>query len=420
MQSIFDMTSIMEPIQLIDFRGFVMTRYHQSTDTTSIYVLKLSSDMSTINSLVISWLESMNLDYDLIDNDDDLLTYIHLANIDGNHEFNSISIDHELPCSSSNIIETVEHRGRFEITTHRKHESSINIPIYVEHESESSLEPLCNDPTPEPVKYAAPELGEIGEEAIFDLVTSTFPTFENSLVSSTAHVADIHSIDLDHKLMFVYEVKNKRSITAEDVSKFGRDLETLTQQHPDHKIIGIFISLNCPIPKIGYCAIEFDRCYLATHYVCTDVLELVISMYTRILTRIERHDDRIQYDVPVQVYRLLSELRGQYSTLVSNRDAYEEQIRMNTKSSELMQNLLAKTNVQLDFVTYINTEFGDILGQSDVVNAIAANDETRLRAYIQSKGKSKVTKKELLQQFPGITKLRDMTIATIRSQYGTQ
>ncbi len=71
------------------------------------------------------------------------------------------------------------------------------------------------------------ELGVIGETEIFEMIKNCFPEYENLLVSKTSHQADIHSIDRTNNILYAYEIKNKLSITSEDLSKFENDLKTI-------------------------------------------------------------------------------------------------------------------------------------------------------------------------------------------------
>ena len=111
------------------------------------------------------------------------------------------------------------------------------------------------------------ELGVIGETEIFEMIKNCFPEYENLLVSKTSHQADIHSIDRTNNILYAYEIKNKLSITSEDLSKFENDLKTISDQQLDLKVIGIFISLHAPVPRIGNLSIKPDKCYLTQEYV---------------------------------------------------------------------------------------------------------------------------------------------------------
>ena len=422
---------VLESSGTIPFSDFLLYQYNE--DTTDIGLLKISSDMNTIQQIVENWLENNGFVIREVYSLDDgkMMEYIQAFTIEGTNSlpqnfnvFEPQSIDEPIAHSTgSNMIEPVQ-KGRFTILTTKIE------PVQQTHEE---VEEETHEITDFPIKdeineitdlddlmQAPPMIGDEGEEFVYELITQSFPTFENIIVSSTAHVADIHSKDLSNNVLYVYEVKNKKHLTAEDVDKFGRDLEEMKKQEPNLKVIGIFVSLLCPIPKIGYLSIDFDRCFLSENYVNTNCLSLVVSMYSRIFSRIEKPTERVNYEVPVAVYKLLSELRNQYTDLVNNKQMYEEQIQMNKKSTAFMHELLAKTNVQISFVNYINNEFGDLLETQDAQENLRNIDEDKLCEYIKSTPRSKITKKHILDTFPSITRLKTMKLADIITAYTKQ
>ena len=85
-----------------------------------------------------------------------------------------------------------------------------------------------------------------------------------------------------------------------------------------------------------------------------------------------------------------------------------------------MHELLAKTNVQISFVNYINNEFGDLLETQDAQENLRNIDEDKLCEYIKSTPRSKFTKKHILDTFPSITRLKTMKLADIITAYTKQ
>jgi len=257
---------------------------------------------------------------------------------------------------------------------------------------------------------ASHALGDEGEQLVFKQLQRLFPTFETRLVSSIAHVADIHLIDENR--CFVFEIKNKSSVSNDDLVKFDSDLATLSSKN-DMQYIGVFISLRSPIVKFGKCFIANDRCYLAQEYANDECLKLVIDMYRNIICKTRSYElvETKKFEIPANVYTLISRLRAEYSTLNSNRDYYTQQLEFNRKSSGLMNELLARVDVQLHFIDFINKEFAEL----PTVDVPVNEDEERLKEYLKTNRKP--LKRELLIQFPSLTCIRNMSMKEIKERY---
>lgn len=266
------------------------------------------------------------------------------------------------------------------------------------------------------------ELGVKGEEEIFEIIKSSFPDYENLLVSKISHISDIHSIDRKNKLLYVYEIKNKSYITSDDLTKFNKDLQTVREKFVDLKAIGIFISIHSPIPRIGNLSIKLDKCYLTKEYVNAECIKLIVNMYSNILSKTDKSDiPKNKYIIPNEVYRLISELKSQYSILNANKEIYENQIKMNDKSTGFMHELLAKTKIQLSFIEFLNQEFESDLSLTNEVeknnSKINKLEEERLENYIKSTNKKQIRKNKLLELFPNIDWIKTSTLNQIIDKY---
>lgn len=266
------------------------------------------------------------------------------------------------------------------------------------------------------------ELGVKGEEEIFEIIKSSFPDYENLLVSKTSHISDIHSIDRKNKLLYVYEIKNKSYITSDDLTKFNKDLQTVREKFVDLKVIGIFISIHSPIPRIGNLSIKLDKCYLTKEYVNAECIKLIVNMYSNILSKTDKSDiPKNKYIIPNEVYRLISELKSQYSILNANKEIYENQIKMNDKSTGFMHELLAKTKIQLSFIEFLNQEFESDINLTNEVeknnSKINKLEEERLEKYIKSTNKKLIRKNKLLELFPNIDWIKTSTLNQIIDKY---
>lgn len=266
------------------------------------------------------------------------------------------------------------------------------------------------------------ELGVIGETEIFEMIKNCFPEYENLLVSKTSHQADIHSIDRTNNILYAYEIKNKLSITSEDLSKFENDLKTISDQQLDLKVIGIFISLHAPVPRIGNLSIKPDKCYLTQEYVNNECFKLVIDMYSNILLKVSKSTEvKNKYEIPEDVLKLISSLKTQYSSLNEEKQMYEEQIKLNQKSSGMMNSLLAKINMKLEFIDAINKQFQSDL---ELMNEIELNDakmnkleEEKLEKYIQETPKSKISKAYITKNFSHIGYTKTMKLSEIIDKF---
>lgn len=266
------------------------------------------------------------------------------------------------------------------------------------------------------------ELGVIGETEIFEMIKNCFPEYENLLVSKTSHQADIHSIDRTNNILYAYEIKNKLSITSEDLSKFENDLKTISDQQLDLKVIGIFISLHSPVPRIGNLSIEPDKCYLTQEYVNNECFKIVIDMYSNILLKVSKSTEiKNKYEIPEDVLKLISSLKTQYSSLNEEKQMYEEQIKLNQKSSGMMNSLLSKINMKLEFIDTINKQFQSDL---ELMNEIELNnskmnklEEEKLEKYILETPKSKISKAYITKNFSHIGYTKTMKLSEIIDKF---
>lgn len=339
-----------------------------------------------------------------------------------NHENSQLRIEH---CNASN--KTFEQQADFITKKLSQEDSETTHEITNFENSTHHLDDMlqCEQPladsslltVPEP-RCSAPELGDIGESIIFNHLQSLFPKLELRLVSATSHVADIHLIDENTNTCFVFEVKNKTALTRDDLSKFDSDLENIRtrQLYTNMSIVGVFVSLRAPIPRYGDCFISNDVCYLSQNFLSDECLYMVIDMYRNIVRKLKPKTEKktIAYQIPENVYTLIARLRSEYSSLNTSREYYMKQIEINRQSSGMMQELLCKTDIQLQFIDFINREFSDVI---DVVN-VQSDDETRLREYLQTN--KRVLKKDLISMFPSMTILRNMKLDEIKSRFGMQ
>ena len=265
----------------------------------------------------------------------------------------------------------------------------------------------------EPVKTSK-QLGIDGELQIYQLLQKLFPKFVVEQKGNVAHSADIHMTDDKHKIRYVFEVKNKTALTGEDINKFERDLDTL--RCDKYRIIGIFISIRSNIPIYGECNIQSDRCYLSSSYCTEENIKLIVEVYDRLLKPLPKAE-KVEYIIPENIKQLLMQLKSEYKTIDSQKDMYLQQIKFNNESNEMMHSLLSKVELQKHFINFINKEFLDVLDVEDVAEVVKEDEETRLREYLSSKSASSIRKKDILEEFPNMDKLKTMLLKDIIAEY---
>ena len=230
------------------------------------------------------------------------------------------------------------------------------------------------------------QLGRIGEDTILHMIEKVRPAYDTKLVSSTGHIGDIHSIDYNTNIKYMFEIKLKQSITKEDVSKFEKDVENIQNGDMAYKVIGIFISIiSDKIPSIGNISISRNKIYLTKNYVSENMLELIFKMietYHTILESTGNEIKSVKYEIPENVLILLSRLRAEYATLNQEKEIYMK-MKSNTENNLVsIQELLGKLILKEQFVRFINEQFSDILPviEPDLV----MTEIDKLREYVRN------------------------------------
>lgn len=286
-------------------------------------------------------------------------------------------------------------------------------------------------------------LGVSGEKYVLSVLERLFPDLRIEYVGDRPHSCDIHIVDEFSKLLIAVEVKNKKYVNIEDISKFERDIRELSSGSDsksnlsEFAVKGLFISLVNTIPRYGKLFINSSLAYISCEYCSDECISLIINAFRAIHETISSNSNNslnsnnsnnslnslnsvsiIKYEVPTSVYKLLGELKFQYSLLSSNVEIYQQQIKANETSSASMFSLIAKTNVQKELIIFIEKEFSDILEtDSDASVNTAEVNEQKLRNYLKTIPKSKVKKGDLLKLFPFMTEIKGMTLSDILLKY---
>ena len=268
------------------------------------------------------------------------------------------------------------------------------------------------------LQYSSYTLGRIGENDVWEIIERIRPEYETTIVSSTGHLADIHSIDYNNNIKYIIEIKLKQQITKEDVNKFDRDLENAKHSETSLKIIGLFISLNSDkIPSIGSMKIFSDKIYLTRNYFSENSLDLIFRLIETYSLLIEGHEKtNVHYEISSNVLELVAKLRAEYVNLTKEMEMYLN-MKNNTEQNLLyIQELIGRLVLKEQFIKFINTEFSDIL--PTINDDLISKQENDMRVYIQSTSKKSIKKKDLLNRFPALsTKIGSMKINDLINEY---
>lgn len=294
-------------------------------------------------------------------------------------------------------------------------------------------EPSVQTCTPGPIStyplttYSSQCKGVIGENALMELIRSVNPKFDVQRTASTGHLADIHVIDYEHNIKYIVESKHKQTIVRTDVTKFESDIQTMRESEKGYKIIGLFISLSSEtIVGIGSYSISPDVIYLTQSFVNKETLQVVFDMcainhsIAKAIPSVA--PQRIQFEVPPNVYDLVVKLRIQMSELAKEHALYNNILENTRKTDADIRELLSRIQLKEQFIKLIDAEYTIAIGQAgletNVNDTVIAAEEDRLRKFIAAKGKT-VTKKAIKDGFPSLaTTLGSLTKDQIIEKYG--
>ena len=346
----------------------------------------------------------------------------HIENPDKPNEEGS-NIDEQAKMSSNQTSIRVEDKPNDEIITIKETSASLS-EISEEKEAHDQdknsqvvpniIENSTNINSSFPLTYSSYALGKMGEYEIYEMFRKTFPKFETTLTNDVSHAGDIQVHDPISEITYLVEVKNKKTLTANDISKFEDDITRL--KSTSAKVVGIFLSLNSPIPKYGEIAVDLGHVYLSQNYVTPECIELAIDMFSKIVgDKIEGGSGQaVPYEIPKNVYTLVGQLQLQYHSLQRDKEDCELQIDQNGKSTQRMISMLARIQLKLEFISFLNKEFKDVTGCQEV--SMLEIEETKLRNYLAMY--SNPRKKDLIEMFPMLaTRLQAMTLSNIKLQF---
>lgn len=430
---------IISDVRFLNEQNYFEKHYQNEVNMYSIMIKRLDNNDLTMeqkNHISESQINKIKCDY-VIENDmtnkffndiDNVIKKISknkdknkLTSIKNKLSDSNISVcDLDNPPSynkfNSQINDNAESKSHSKMNETPKTNSSYNESIiYNEFVDSTSKEQKLT-----PTRYSSYELGRIGEYDVLKIIEKLRPAFDTKLVSSTGHLADIHSIDYNNNIKYIFEIKHKLTITKDDVNKFERDIENIQNlEHSPNKVIGIFISLNSDIiPSIGNLSMSRDKIYLTKKYFSENTLDLIfrlIETYFSALNNINETKN-VKYEIPSNVIELLVKLRSEYALLTREMEIYTNMKHNTEQNLNSIQELIGKLILKEQFIKFINNEFSDILPELN--DSLISNEENKMIEYIQSHAKKSIKKKELLSLFPTMrTKIASMKLDDLIAEY---
>ena len=269
-------------------------------------------------------------------------------------------------------------------------------------------------------------LGESGEEEMFNMLVSLFPKMEVKLISKTPHVGDIHVVDYKSKTLFLFEIKNKRYLSAEDVNKFKRDIENVKSIEQSNsssgmRVVGVFISLVSPVPSYGTLYIDSAMAIVGgAENVTPSAIAVLIETYTRLnkqLLRVEEQREIVKFVLPDNAYPIIAQLTVQLSTADREIKEYEDELAMIDKMRVNLCSHIQAARTRTAFYQMLKREFPDVRDE-DNDERLLIDEELRFREWLRNN--KKATKRRMYDEFPQLeNKLRAMTIESIHRNYST-
>ena len=251
-------------------------------------------------------------------------------------------------------------------------------------------------------------LGVIGEKYVLDLLHQIRPKNETLLVSTMAHVADLHSIDYMHNLFWMIEVKNKSTLTPEDVDKFKRDLARMTQQHANDKlkVIGLFLSLrSTSIPKIGDLFISGNEIYLSKSYFSDESLKIVFNFVEQYQALINdsKNDSKNEQRIVLngETLELFALLNTEYQHLTRDLELYDSMRSNCSTNLQHIEELTISARMKQRLIYCLNRQ---ISNSDDIIDK--STEDIQYNSFIEfvktQKQKSNIQKRIIVQRFPAL------------------
>lgn len=238
----------------------------------------------------------------------------------------------------------------------------------------------------------APVLGLIGEEDIVNNLNIDFPNMFVKHVSNISHQCDIHVEDPISNILYMVEVKNKLSITREDIDKFESDIDKSGHK----RTIGLFISLNCDnipgkISPINPFFIDTNKIYMIGYN--KEILSLIFTIISKFIFANNEVDIDKDISLLCQRVKAIQETRQKRIIDINSNINSLKTVILNEEAMKYELEHELQLLSQCDMFVESNC------GNCNVINLATSDEKKTLIEYIKL-NKNSFTKKILLSKFP--------------------
>ena len=253
----------------------------------------------------------------------------------------------------------------------------------------------------------APVLGLIGEEDIVDNLNVDFPNMFVRHVSNISHQCDIHVEDPISNILYMIEVKNKISITKEDIDKFESDVD----KSENKRTIGLFISLNCEnipgkISQTNPFNIDSNKIYMIGYN--KEILSLIFTIISKFIFANNEVDVDKDITLLCQRVKAIQETRQKRIVAINSNINSLKTVILNEEAMKY------ELEPELQLLGQCDAFVESNCGNCNAINSASSDEKKALIEYIKL-NKNSFTKKILLTKFPlQSTFIKSKTIAELK------
>lgn len=234
--------------------------------------------------------------------------------------------------------------------------------------------------------------GKSFEEKFFNFLIGNYKNFEIVNKASIAHYADIHVTDHINKNIFIFELKNKASVSKQDIDKFTKDL--MGFDSGNYKKIGIFISAVSSIPiygEVGFSESKgWKEFYLSGKYIKKEVFDILFC-HINYNSNIEGSKELI--DFTPELSENLADLKQEYENIVEEVETINE--------IEKSNKIIIQKTALLRAQSYRRELFIKKIFKSLDLDLKNINTSLNMSPLFETVNTNRgITKKDLLEKFP--------------------
>lgn len=227
------------------------------------------------------------------------------------------------------------------------------------------------------------------EKKVLEFFRENYRRMEILSMTHTNSSGDIHITDDDTKTFYLIELKNKTTITKEDIQKFQNDCEKIFETKNNYHKVGIFISSVCNIPRHGELDLVQENgmtfYYMAKEYITKQIFDIIFKLTHK----------------PQPISNLYSFDEKSMKFIIDMKEEYLK----NQQEIVMFKNILknAKETIASVSILSTNNEFRNSFIKKILIYLNLLEEDIpvsldSLNEYI--KNNKNFTKKELLNNFP--------------------